>query len=124
MKILFLLLLPVLAHAEIWVARGQGANVYLKAEKDLITFKGHLAESKIILKDCNREQAEEFMETLRSKLAQPMSYTTALGINLQIDGNSTPNVSHKSALGIDLLSMDDKFLRFKLAQEALCSSSR
>lgn len=124
MKWILLAVFSMSAQAESWKARGLGAEFYLVSKLESITFNGRILKTKIAIKDCNRDLSQSFMNEIRAKLSDPTSFTPSEGIHLELDGKSTLNVKTKSSLGIALLTMEDRFQRFKLTQESLCSSSR
>lgn len=123
MKVIFLFLLSASAHAETWKVRGAGAEFFLDYQVSYLSYSGRVVRAKVGLTDCNRGLAKALMQTLKKDLANPMSYASEKGIKVVIDGQRASDVKVDSAFGLTLLTMDDRFQRFNLAQEAACSSS-
>jgi len=122
MKYAVLLLLWSNVYAEVWTVKGPGAEFVLKIETDSIDFQGRVVQAKIPLSECNQALADSFINSLRDKLASPDSYAPE-GINVQIDGQAVTPVRPRSSLGVQFMTMDDRFVQFQISQEALCSAS-
>lgn len=121
MKSIILLCILVLttAYAETWNVRGGETAFVLKISDDLLDYASEDLRAAIPLRDCNRQQAHGFMNSLRGHLRAPASVARD-GIALQIDNQATTMVDANSHLGIQFGHMDESIRRLKLMNEFAC----